>query len=406
MQQHSKNQSQQIELNQAHFYTSINEFLENKSNYLDYRSLFKLNSIGKFGKVQTNISNQFSKENQPQRFIRIDNDNFVNSITGEIINSIDNSCGTGRLSRKQSEKVRKEKTFSIFYTYRNNLQQLRFITLTCKAGTSNKHFADSVISLLKYLKVNKLFEMYVCKFEPQQNGTAHVHIIAAVASRNKVSDFIKDNRKLANKEYNGKKLTNLYQLIRFKFESEMKCLGTEKLHCEFLEVYQNKKTRDYNLKNEFGKTIKETNKNNIESNIKLQNYINKGGLGGLKNCSLDVIAKLNDYMLKESNINNIDLGVKHVLHYSTNIPKVKSIYISASELMNLDLKFKFFCKCDYLAFGQLEQNEKFFNYFDMLFKKQQESENKTVLEPQKNNPTFTPLQLNFEPQNEINTQYT
>ena len=294
----------------------------------------------------------------------------------------------------------------MFYTYRNSLQQLRFITLTCKAGTSNSEFAKSVLSLLHYLRSNKLFEMYVCKFEPQQNGTAHVHIIAAVASRNKVSDFIKDNRKLANKEYNGKKLTNLYQLIRFKFESEMKCLGTEKLHCEFLEVYQNKKTRDYNLKNEAGKTIKETNKNNIESNIKLQNYINKGGLGGLKNCSLDVIAKLNDYMLKESNINNIDLGVKHVLHYSTNIPKVKSIYLSAGELLNLDLKFKFFCKCDYLAFGQLEQNEKFFNYFDMLFKKQQQSENKPVLDHEKNNLTFSVQEMNFDVKNEPQQQYT
>ena len=405
MQQHSNiNQSQQIELNQANFFNSINEFLE--SNYLDFNTPFKINSLGKFGKIQAPSSTQFSKNNQPQRFISIGNDNYVNNLTGEITNSSDTSFIESKCFRKQSEKTRIEKTFSMFYTYRNSLQQLRFITLTCKAGTSNSEFAKSVLSLLHYLRSNKLFEMYVCKFEPQQNGTAHVHIIAAVASRNKVSDFIKDNRKLANKEYNGKKITNLYQLIRFSFETKMKCLGTEKLHCEFLEIYKYKKNNEYYLKNENGKTIKETNKNNNEYNVKLQNYINKGGLGGLKNCSLDVIAKLNDYMLKDSNVNNIDLGVKHVLHCSTNIPKVRNIYLSASELLNLDLKFKFFCKCDYLAFGALEQNEKFFNYFDMLYKKQQQNELQPLLEPQKNHPTFTLLELNFEPQNDLNKQYT
>lgn len=370
--QSEKTQSNTIELNQANFYNSITEFLAN--NYLDYKTVFKLNSLGKFGKVQNNNSTKFSKENQPLRFISIGNDNYVNNITGEITNSKDSRFIAPNSIRKQSEKTRKEKMFSLIYLFRNSLWQLRFITLTCKEGTNPNQFIKAIETLLEYFVRKKLITHYVYKVEPQQNGTPHTHLICSVAGAGVVSDFIKKNRKLSN--YNGKPIENLYQLIRYKFESLMNCLGTTKLHCEFLEI-----TPKYKLRSESGKIVKATDKQNNEYAVKLQNYVNKG----LKN-GLAVTEKLNEYMLKCSNVNNVYLGVKHDLRYSKNIPAIQSVYISASDLTALQLKFSYFCKQDYLIFGQLEINDKFFNYFEMLLKQQQSDQHQadTIQTPSAN----------------------
>ena len=353
------------------FYNSITSCPSD--NFVNHRQKIKVGIAGNYAIVPTLTENciRFSSDLQPKNKIKLDK-----SGTGEILQKV------------QHKRSMLESINSLFYKYRNSTQ-LQFLTFTTEMGTPDEHFVKSMQAFFKYFIKTKLLSDYIYNFERQKNKTLHSHMIVKMPSKKQVTDFINKNRLLRNKEYNGKKITTFYQLLRFKFEE---IIGTDKhLHMHFLTIQGD------NVINENGGTV-----------ASLNYYLTK-------------------YMIKTNDLQCSCL--KYSFRCSKSIKKVDAIYLEKKDIISM--KHVYYYKDNIKDFGKLEMNKSLFNlfqkhdydqqnkvndsirYFEGELKKllpklenKHNNENKTVLDLKKNHPTFTLLELNFEPQNEIKQHYT
>lgn len=216
------------------------------------------------------------------------------------------------------------------YKYRNSINQLRFLTFTSVCGTPDKIFVDAIEKFFKYFVECSLLSDYVLVFERQQNRTLHSHIIARIPTVRETKDFINGNRKMANITYNGKKIENFYQLMRYKFESIIKV--KEHLHLDFRQIKQDK------VYSENGKFLGSLN-----------HYLTK-------------------YMLKSGNVEST--AFKQSFRYSKTIKKQERVLATLGDIRTSNLKLQYFFDDGIKCFGKLQIDFRLFRFLDKLRKKE------------------------------------
>ncbi len=285
---------------------------------------------------------------------------------------------------------------------KSNIKNVRFSTFTAPEGTPDNVFLDAKELFIKDLQRLKLLKLWCFGIEWQENKTIHTHSILDLASPAQFKIITGKKSYVFLNELWSKKLK--FQLKKYNKLNPSNKVEFDKniiFHCKHLML-----GKGDTFINELGKVeTKDGKKVNLECFIdNMVNYISK-------------------YMQKNAS-KGVDFTRK-LFRYSTGL-KINKYFISSKELNKLDLVYSY----SYIdkATGEIKEKRRLrystknvdilkhvsslqltrntLSKLNSKIQSKQQSELQPLEAPQKKSSTFTPLQLNFEPQNEINTQYT